>query len=235
MNTYNLDTQELHHFEQMAAQWWDLEGPCKHLHKMNAARLQFIQRAMSPLSDYNAIDIGCGGGILTESLARKGMQVTGLDPNIPVIDVARAHALQENLSIHYIAQDSTQFLSAATERFSVVTCMELLEHVPDIDALVQDCSQLAKPNGHVFFSTINRTPIAWVAAILMGEYLLNWLPRGTHRYARFVKPAELAASARKAGLTVIQCQGNRYRPLFSDWQLSSFVSVNYLMHCKKLA
>lgn len=229
----NIDPEALHQFDQMADSWWDPMGVCKPLHAINPARLQFIQQQLGQLARLDILDVGCGGGILTEALAREHANVTGLDPSVALIQVARAHAQSEALVIDYIENTIEHFLKHTPRHFAVVTCMELLEHVPDPAALVAACSQLTQADGHVFFSTINRKPKAWLMAILGAEYCLGWLPRGTHRYEQFIQPAELAAAARKAGLTVMECQGIRYHPLSGSWRLSQTVDVNYLMYCRK--
>lgn len=230
----NIDLQELSHFEKMADSWWDLNGFCKPLHLINSVRLQFMEKKLGRLAGHTVLDVGCGGGILTESLAMQGALVTGLDPGGALIRIAKAHAQAGGLNIHYLESTIEAFLSTSSKRFSVVTCMELLEHVPDPAAVVTACAQLAVPKGHLFFSTLNRTPQAWLMGILGAEYLLNWIPRGTHQYEQFIKPSELAAAAREADLTVLDCQGIRYHPLSGTWGLSPKISVNYLCYCQKM-
>jgi 2-polyprenyl-6-hydroxyphenyl methylase / 3-demethylubiquinone-9 3-methyltransferase len=233
MSNTNLDANTLAHFEQMADQWWDVEGVCKPLHAINPVRLAFILKQLDSISGHTVLDVGCGAGLLSEALARQQAQVVGIDPSEALIQVARKHAKAQNLSIQYIATETEAFLQKSSEKFSIVSCMEILEHVPNPGQLIHNCSQLTQPGGHLFFSTINRTIKAWLMTILGAEYLLGWLPTNTHHYKDFIRPAELAAVAREAGLSLICCQGVQYRVLSGAWTLSPSVNVNYIMHFQK--
>lgn len=229
----NIDTQEIAKFERMAADWWNPAGQCKPLHDLNPIRLGFIQ-AQIDLSDKKVIDIGCGGGILTESMARLGAETTGIDMSTEAIKVAQAHANQASPGkITYQITTAETMAEQFPNSFDVVTCMELLEHVPDPISLIKACATLVKPNGHIFFSTINRNPKAYLFAIIGAEYLLNMLPKGTHDYAKFIQPSELASWIRKNNLTVNLLKGMNYNLITQKYSLSDDVSVNYLMHCRK--
>ncbi|MHB8253604.1 MAG: bifunctional 2-polyprenyl-6-hydroxyphenol methylase/3-demethylubiquinol 3-O-methyltransferase UbiG [Acidiferrobacter sp.] len=229
----NADPKELQRFEAVASTWWDPAGPLKTLHGMNPLRLQFIKEH-APLAGLRVLDVGCGGGLLSEGLAEAGAHVTGIDLAHEALLVARLHAAENGLSIDYretavedLARDPAQ------APFDVVTCLEMLEHVPDPSSVVKACATLVKPGGHVFFSTINRTPRAWLMAVLGAEYLLNLLPRGTHEYARFIRPSELAAWMRNARLTPVTTRGMRYIPFVEHYSLSADVDINYLVCARR--
>lgn len=232
--THNIDPQEIDKFAKLAARWWDTAGEFKPLHDINPLRLSFIQQH-TELSNKQVIDVGCGGGILSESLAQQGAIVTGIDMSSEVLAVANLHQKDNNSSqpITYrqiIAEDMARQYTAA---FDVVTCMELLEHVPDPASLIKACATLVKPGGDVYFSTINRNPKAYLFAVLGAEYLLNLLPRGTHDYAKFIRPSELTAWARNVGLTTQDFAGMSYDIFTKQYHLSDDISVNYLVRCKR--
>ena len=227
--THNADPQELQRFEAVASTWWDPNGPLKTLHGMNPLRLQFIKN-QTPLAGQRVLDVGCGGGLLSESLAQAGAHVTGIDLAHEALLVARLHAAENGLSIDYretAVEDLAQH--EAKPLFDVGTCLEMLEHVPDPVSVVRACASLVKPGGYVFFSTINRTPKAWILAVVGAEYLLNLLPRGTHEYGRFIRPSELASWMRSAHLTTLLTRGVRYLPFIDHYSLSPDIDVNYLV------
>ena len=228
----NVDPNEVAKFEALATSWWDTESESKPLHEINPLRLSFIENKCS-LHDKNIIDIGCGGGILSEALAKRGGQVTGIDMGKMPLDIARLHALEAKLTIDYQQITAEQKAEQAAEVFDVVTCMEMLEHVPDPVSVIKACVQLVKPGGDVFFSTLNRHPKAYLFAVVGAEYLLNMLPKGTHDYKRFIRPSEMASWCRQAGLEVSDITGLSYNPLTKEYALGEDVKVNYLMHCRK--
>lgn len=225
----NADRSELNRFEAVASDWWDIHGPLKTLHGINPLRVQYITQNISPVGQ-RILDIGCGGGILSEALTRAGAQVTGIDLAHEALLVAQLHAAEENLTIDYREIAAEDLAQATPKAFDVVTCLEMLEHVPDPASVVHACGQLVKPGGHLFFSTINRTPKAWLTAVVAAEYALNIIPRGTHEYARFIKPSELALWLRKARLRLVEIKGIRYIPYLEHYALSTHVDVNYLVH-----
>ena len=230
MSNFNQD--EINKFSEIASDWWNPDGVVKTLHHLNPIRLSFIQRYCE-LTHKKIIDIGCGGGILTESLARQKAQVVGIDLSTALIDVAKQHTQQSGLSIDYQCRDVASFLNNHTEQFDVITCMELLEHVPNPAELVQHCADLSKPGGDIFFSTINRTIKSWLQAIIGAEYVLQLLPKGTHHYQQFIRPSELDVWVKDAGLTLTHMTGLHYDPFRKKAYLKPDVSVNYLIHCKK--
>lgn len=228
----NSDPIEVNKFSTMAEEWWDPTGPCKPLHDINPIRLQFIENFVK-LNKQRIIDIGCGGGLLTEALAHKGAQVTGLDKSESLIAIAKQHAKDNALEIDYIAEDVECLVNKLKANFDCVCCMELLEHVPDPMALIQACSDLAKSNGWLFFSTLNRNLYAYLIAIFGAEYVLKILPKGTHQYKKFIRPSELAMAARKAGLSLKKLQGIHYNPLLARATLSEDIRVNYIVAFQK--
>ena len=230
----NVDAQELAKFSELAHKWWDPQSEFRPLHQINPLRLEWID-SQAALANKTVLDVGCGGGILAESMARRGAtQVLGIDLAARPLGVARLHALEagvENLEYREIA---TETLAAEKPgAFDVVTCMEMLEHVPDPAAVVRACATLAKPGGWLFFSTLNRNPKSFLFAIIGAEYLLRLLPKGTHEYARFIRPSELARWARDAGLALQGSRGMEYNPLTQRYWLSDDTSVNYLLACRK--
>lgn len=232
--TRNVDLAEIAKFDALAASWWDIEGQSKPLHEINPLRLDYIKQRCE-LAGKQVVDIGCGGGILSESLAKNGAEVTAIDMGESALNVAKLHALETGLTINYQHTTAEAFADQSPAQFDIVTCLEMLEHVPDPDAIIAACARLVKPGGHLFFSTLNRNPKAYLLAVVGAEYLLNMLPKGTHDYKRFIKPAELAASCRQSGLTVSDITGLSYNPLFKQYTLGKDVSVNYLMHCQQAA
>ena len=229
----NADPQELAKFGELAHHWWDLEGDFRPLHQINPLRLDWVD-SRAQLAGKSVLDVGCGGGILAEAMARSAAHVTGIDLATKPLGVARLHALEsgvENLDYREIA---TEALAAEVPgTFDAVTCMEMLEHVPDPSAVVRACAVLAKPGAWVFFSTLNRNPKSFLFAIVGAEYVLRLLPKGTHEYARFIRPSELARWCRDAGLSLQGSRGMEYNPLTRRYKLSGDTSVNYLIACRK--
>jgi len=231
----NVDPQELARFSELAHRWWDPQSEFRPLHEINPLRLEWID-SLAVLRGKTALDVGCGGGILAESVARRVSRVTGIDLAAKPLGVARLHALEagvSNIEYRQIAAESLAEESPAA--FDVVTCMELLEHVPDPSSIVRACATLARPGGWVFFSTLNRNPKAFLFAIVGAEYMLNLLQRGTHEYARFIRPSELARWCRDAGLEVEGSRGMEYNPFTKRFWLSGNTSVNYLFACRRPA
>lgn len=228
----NADIEELNKFSELAHKWWDKASEFKPLHDINPLRLGYIDKAV-PLDGKTVLDVGCGGGILSESMAMKGAQVTGIDLGEKALKVAQLHSLESGAKVNYRLVSVEELAAEQPESFDVVTCLEMLEHVPDPASVVHACARLVKPGGHVFFSTINRNPKAYLLAVIGAEYVLNMLPRGTHDYAKFIKPAELASWARAAGLSLRHQIGMSYNPITQHYWLGGDVSVNYLMHTIK--
>lgn len=228
----NVDPAELQKFSSLAHRWWDKNSEFKPLHEINPLRLGYIDQRAG-LQGKRVLDVGCGGGILSESMAQKGAEVTGIDLGDKALKVARLHSLESGVSVNYRLVSVEELADEAPESFDIVTCMEMLEHVPDPDAVVQACAKLVKPGGHVFFSTINRNPKSYLFAVIGAEYILNLLPRGTHEYEKFIKPSELSASIRRSGLTVSGLKGMSYNPITKIYGLTDDVSVNYLVHAIK--
>ena len=228
----NVDHAEIRKFEGLAHRWWDPEGDFKPLHDINPVRLAYIAERAG-LKDARAVDVGCGGGILTEALAATGASTTGIDMAESPLAVARLHAVDSGAEIEYLAITAEELAQQRRGAYQVVTCLEMLEHVPDHASTVQACADLAAPGAELFFSTINRNPGAWALAVVGAEYVLGLLPKGTHDYAKFIKPHELAAAVREAGLTVIDLKGMRYNPFTRAARLTSDLGVNYLLHARK--
>jgi 2-polyprenyl-6-hydroxyphenyl methylase/3-demethylubiquinone-9 3-methyltransferase len=229
----NVDAQELAKFSELAHRWWDPESEFRPLHQINPLRLEWIDE-LATLKGRRVLDVGCGGGILAEAMARRAQHVTGIDLAARPLGVARLHALEsgvENLEYREIATEALAAEQPAA--YDVVTCMEMLEHVPDPAAVVRACAQLARPGGWVFFSTLNRNPKSFLFAIVGAEYVLRLLPRGTHEYAKFIRPSELARWARDASLAPQASRGMEYNPLTRRYWMSGDTSVNYLMACRK--
>ena len=228
-NTTNVDPAEIRKFSELASRWWDPNSECKPLHDSNPLRLGFIDEIAS-LAGKRVLDVGCGGGILSESMAAIGAQVTGIDMAEASLQVAKLHLLESGQQVDYQQIPVEQLAAENPASFDVVTCLEMLEHVPDPAAIVQACHDLVKPDGYVFFSTINRNPKSYLLAIIGAEYLLHLLPKGTHDYAKFIRPSELARWSRNAGLQAIQQTGIRYNPFTQSYRLhSKDLDVNYLM------
>ena len=231
--TVNADPAELAKFSELAHRWWDPESEFRPLHQINPLRLDWIDR-QAPLAGKKVLDVGCGGGILADSMARKGAQVLGIDLAGKALKVAQLHALEAATPNVTYREVSAEHLAAEQPgQFDVVTCMEMLEHVPDPASVVQACATLVKPGGWVFFSTINRNPKSFLFAIVGAEYVLQMLPKGTHEYAKFIRPSELASYCRRAGLDLQGTRGMEYNPLTRRYWLSSDTSVNYLIATRK--
>ncbi|HEX6929353.1 MAG TPA: bifunctional 2-polyprenyl-6-hydroxyphenol methylase/3-demethylubiquinol 3-O-methyltransferase UbiG [Gammaproteobacteria bacterium] len=229
----NVDPAEIAKFDALASRWWDPEGEFRPLHEMNPLRLEWIDGRAGGLNGLRAADIGCGGGILAESLAASGATVTAIDLAEEPLTVAKLHLLESGLDVEYL-QTAVEDLAGQREgEYDVVTCMEMLEHVPDPASVIAACRRLVKPGGDVFFSTINRNPKSFLMAIVGAEYLLRLLPRGTHEYARFIRPSELDAWARAAGLAAAGICGMHYNPLTRRFSTGGDVDVNYLMHFRR--
>lgn len=228
----NVDFDEVKKFDALAQQWWDTKGPCQPLHQLNPVRLAFIQ-SCTPLTHLSVIDVGCGGGILTEALSGFAHETVGIDQASQALEVATHHAQTLTRPPAYYCTSVETFASEHSNRFDVLTCMELLEHVPDPLSIIKACASLVKPGGHLFFSTLNRTPKAFAMAIVGAEYVLNLLPKGTHRYDRFIRPSELTQWLSQAGLKTQHMKGLHYHPFKKSFSLTNDVSVNYLLHCVK--
>jgi len=229
----NVDAQELAKFSELAHRWWDPESEFRPLHQINPLRLEWIDE-LAALRGKTVLDVGCGGGILAEAMAKRAQHVVGIDLAAKPLGVARLHALESGVQNLQYREVATEALAAEQPgRFDVVTCMEMLEHVPDPSAVVRACSELVKPGGWVFFSTLNRNPKSFLFAIIGAEYVLKLLPKGTHEYAKFIKPSELARWSRESGLALQGSRGMQYNPLTRRYWLSEDTSVNYLIACRK--
>ncbi len=228
----NVSADEIARFDQLASRWWDPDGESRPLHDLNPVRTAYVA-ARVDLRAARVADVGCGGGLLSEALAREGADVTGIDLGPKVIDVARLHLHESNLQVDYRLQSSAELAALEPATFDAVCCMELVEHVPDPAALVRDLAALLKPGGQLFMSTLNRTPVAFGAAILGAEYVMRMLPRGTHHYAQFLKPSELGRLLRHAGLGLEDVTGLGYNPLTRKAWLSRMTAVNYLLSARK--
>jgi 2-polyprenyl-6-hydroxyphenyl methylase/3-demethylubiquinone-9 3-methyltransferase len=229
----NADPAELAKFSDLAHRWWDPDSEFRPLHQINPLRLDWID-GLAGLSGQRVLDVGCGGGILSDSMARRGAKVTGIDLASKALKVAQLHALEAATpNVQYLETSVEALAAEQPASFDVVTCMEMIEHVPDPASVVRACSVLVKPGGWVFFSTINRNPKAFLFAIIGAEYMLKMLPRGTHEYAKFVKPSELAAQCRASGLDLLHTRGLEYNPLTRRYWLSGDTSVNYMVATRK--
>jgi 2-polyprenyl-6-hydroxyphenyl methylase/3-demethylubiquinone-9 3-methyltransferase len=230
----NIDQAEIGKFDQLASRWWDPDSEFKPLHDINPLRLDYINRRAA-LAERKVIDVGCGGGLLSEGMARMGARVTGIDMGEAPLSVARLHLLESGAEVDYQRVTAEDMAAQHPQEFEVCTCLEMLEHVPDPASVVQACADLVKPGGQVFFSTINRNPKAYLFAIIGAEYLLRMLPRGTHDYAKFIRPSELERWARGAGLELRELTGMTYNPLGAEYRLGDDVDVNYLAWFSKPA
>ena len=228
----NADPLELQKFSDLAHRWWDPTSEFRPLHEINPLRLEWIN-ALVPLAGKRVVDVGCGGGILAESIAKKGATVTGIDLSEKALKVADLHSLESGVQVRYELIAAEDLAAREAGQYDVVTCMEMLEHVPDPSAVVKACATLVKPGGHVFFSTLNRNPKSYLFAIIGAEYVLRLLPRGTHDYEKFIKPAELSQFARNAGLEVKALRGMSYNPLTKIYSLNHDTDVNYLVSCTR--
>lgn len=232
MNTLNADPQELAKFGELAHRWWDPNSEFKPLHEINPLRLDWIESAL-PLAGKKVLDVGCGGGLLSEGMAARGALVTGIDLSEKPLGVARLHLYESGLSVDYQLISAEAMAEAHPGEFDAVTCLEMLEHVPDPGSIIAACAKLVKPGGHVFFSTLNRNPKSYLLAVVGAEYILNMLPRGTHDYAKFIKPAELSRYCRNAGLETEEIRGMSYNPLSKVYRLGQDSSVNYLVRTRR--
>ena len=230
--TPNVDHQEIAKFEAIASRWWDLEGEFKPLHRINPLRLGYISQHAEGLFGKKVLDVGCGGGILAESMAREGAEVTGLDMGAEPLQVARLHALESGVAVDYVQETVEAHAHAHPGLYDVVTCMEMLEHVPDPQSVVQACARWVKPGGHVFFSTINRNAKAWMMAVIGAEYVLKMVPRGTHDIKKFIRPAELMHWVDSTPLREKHITGLHYNPLTDHFKLGPNVDVNYMLHTR---
>ena len=233
--TVNADPAELAKFSELAHRWWDPQSEFRPLHQINPLRLQWID-TLCPLKGIDALDVGCGGGILADAMARKGAQVLGIDLSTKALRVAQLHALEaQTPDVQYREISAEALATEQPQSFDLVTCMEMLEHVPDPASVVRACARMVRPGGWVFFSTLNRNPKSFLFAIVGAEYILNLLPRGTHEYAKMIRPSELAAFCRDAGLELKQTNGMSYNPLTQRYALVPDTSVNYLFACQRPA
>ena len=232
---HNVDRGEIAKFEELAHRWWDRDSEFKPLHDINPLRANWIDQR-SPVAGLQLVDVGCGGGILAEAMAQRGALVTGIDMGAAPLAVARLHQLESGVSVDYRQSTAEALAAEQPGQFDVVTCLEMLEHVPDPGSVIRACATLCKPGGHLYFSTINRNPKAWLFAVVGAEYLLRLLPRGTHDYAKFIRPSELAGWLRDAGLQLREMTGMTYNPLTKHYRLDPRdVDVNYLVHVRKPA
>ena len=232
MPVMNADPLELQKFSDLAHRWWDPTSEFRPLHEINPLRLEWIN-ALAPLAGKRVLDVGCGGGILAEAIAKKGANVKGIDLSEKALKVAELHSLESEVQVSYELIAAEALAAREAGQYDVVTCMEMLEHVPDPSAIIQACATLVKPGGRLFFSTLNRNPKSYLFAIIGAEYMLRLLPRGTHEYAKFIKPAELSQFARNANLEVQALKGMTYNPLTKIYSLNHDTDVNYLMACSK--
>lgn len=231
----NLDSEEIARFNQIAQQWWDPHGSMAPLHHINPPRVNYIERCAGGLQGRRALDVGCGGGLLSEALSRKGAEVTGIDLAADVLAAARTHAQEGRLQIDYREIAAEALAREQAGQYDLVCCLEMLEHVPEPESIINACATLARPNATLVFSTINRNPKAFALAVVGAEYLLNLVPRGTHEYSKFIRPSELYEWVTGAGLEVLGMRGLRYNPLTRTGTMCDDVDVNYFMHCVKPA
>ncbi|MDQ2069173.1 bifunctional 2-polyprenyl-6-hydroxyphenol methylase/3-demethylubiquinol 3-O-methyltransferase UbiG [Natronospira bacteriovora] len=229
----NVDPGEIEKFEATASRWWDAEGEFRTLHEINPLRLDYIRRRCGPLSGRRVLDVGCGGGLLCEGMAADGADVTGIDLGQTALSVADLHLLESGLKVEYLRRSVEEHADERPQEYDIVTCLEMIEHVPDPASVVAACARLVKPGGQLIFSTINRTPKAWLMAIVGAEYVLGLLPRGTHEYDKFIRPSELRRWAAEVGLTHHDSTGLHYNPLTRDYHMGGNVDVNYFMHFGK--
>ncbi len=229
----NVDEKEIAKFNELASRWWDRNGDFKPLHQINPLRANYIDQR-SPVAGRRLVDVGCGGGILAESMVQRGAEVTGIDMSEAPLEVARIHRLESGVEVDYRQMTAEALAAEQPESFDVVCCLEMLEHVPDPSQVVKACAELCKPGGHLYFSTINRNPKSYLFAIVGAEYVLRLLPKGTHDYTKLIKPAELAEWVREAGLELKHMTGLLYNPITGNyWLEEKDVSVNYMIHCHK--
>ena len=230
----NIDLDEVEKFASLAARWWDKDSEFKPLHDINPLRLNYIkEQCGGSIKGKRILDVGCGGGILCESLALEGAEVVGIDLAEAGLEVAKLHLLESGLDVNYQKITAEEFAESNAETFDIVTCMEMLEHVPEPSSIIKSCSKLVKPQGRVFFSTINRNPKSYFFAIVGAEYVLNLLPKGTHNYEKFIRPSEIDKWARRNNLSITSMIGMTYNPITKRYKLEKDVSVNYLTHYQK--
>ncbi|ANI31488.1 3-demethylubiquinone-9 3-methyltransferase [Yersinia entomophaga] len=232
-NRPNVDESEIAKFEAVASRWWDLEGEFKPLHRINPLRLNYILQRADGIFGKKVLDVGCGGGILAESMAREGAVVTGLDMGTEPLQVARLHALETGVKLDYVQETVESHAEAHPQQYDVVTCMEMLEHVPDPASVIRACARLVKPGGHVFFSTINRNTKSWLMAVVGAEYILKMVPKGTHDSKKFIRPSELIGWIDQTPLREKQIIGLHYNPLTDHFKLGRNVDVNYMLHTQR--
>lgn len=228
----NVDAAEVAKFDALASRWWDPEGEFRSLHEINPLRLDWIRQHVD-LQGKNVVDIGCGGGILAESMASVGATVSGIDMAEGPLAVARLHLVESQIAVDYRQATAEELAAEQAGQYDIVTCLEMLEHVPDPSLVIQSCAELVRPGGHVFFSTINRNAKAFLFAIVGAEYLLKLLPAGTHEYQKFIRPSELESWARQAGLALSASIGMHYNPVLKEYSLGPALDVNYLMHFQR--
>lgn len=228
---FNYDASEIRKFEELASRWWDPESEFKPLHDINPLRLDYVE-ARAGLAGREVLDVGCGGGILSESMAARGANVTGIDMGEAPLAVARLHQMETGVEVDYRRTTAEELAAERPGSFDVVTCMEMLEHVPDPGSVIAACARLVKPDGHIFFSTINRNPKSFLFAIVGAEYVLRLLPKGTHTFEKFIRPSEMESWCRHAGLTVRELTGMSYNPLSGRYSLGRDLDVNYLAYCR---
>jgi len=231
----NVDPAEIKKFSDLASRWWDQQSEFKPLHQINPLRLDYICRQADGIANKQIIDVGCGGGILADSMAHKNAQVTGIDMGEAPLSVAKLHQLESGQKVDYQKSTAEDFAQNHAAQFDIVTCMEMMEHVPDPSSIVKAISQLVKPGGDLFVSTINRSVSAFLGAIVAADYLLNLLPKGTHQYKKFIRPSEIANWARQCELELVDITGMHYNPLTQNYSLAPGVKINYLMHFKRTA
>lgn len=235
MSSQNIDRSEIAKFEALASRWWDKESEFKPLHDINPLRANWIDER-SPVAEKKILDVGCGGGILSESMAQRGAHVTGIDMGEAPLAVAQLHSLETGVEVSYQQNTAEDMAAQHAEEYDIVTCLEMLEHVPDPSSVIKACTDLVKPGGHVYFSTINRNPKAYIFAVLGAEYLLKLLPKGTHDYSKFIRPSELCNWAREAGLELQTMTGMTYNPFTKHYRLNdNDVDVNYMIYARKPA
>ena len=231
--TTNVDYNEIAKFEELAHRWWDPSSEFKPLHDINPLRLQYIDNIAGGLSGKKVIDVGCGGGILSESMAHLGANVTGIDMGEAPLSVAKLHKLESGVEIDYQQITAEEMAAKEAGQFDVVTCMEMLEHVPDPSSVIRACATMAKPGGKVILSTLNRNPKSFLFAIVGAEYILNMLPKGTHEFSKFIRPSELAGWVREADLEMLEIKGMTYNPFTRSYSLGKDIDVNYMVACNK--
>jgi 2-polyprenyl-6-hydroxyphenyl methylase/3-demethylubiquinone-9 3-methyltransferase len=230
----NVDAGEIARFQAAASRWWDPEGEMRPLHDLNPVRLEYVEQS-GPLAGLKVVDVGCGGGLLAEAMARKGARVTGLDLASELLQVAELHALDSGVAVEYRLESAEQHAATHAGAYDLATCMEMLEHVPDPQSVIAALARLVRPGGHLFLSTINRTPRAYLHAVVGAEYVLRLLPRGTHTYEKFIRPSELAAWGKAAGLETVDVVGLNYDPFTRVASLAGDARVNYLVHLRRPA